>query len=79
MLKILGSELSQKISGMTVEVLGRHGLSYQTGALMLGGEESGLYGAAGSVREYLHGRATTIYGGSNEIQRNIIAKAVLGL
>jgi alkylation response protein AidB-like acyl-CoA dehydrogenase len=79
MLKILGSELSQRISGMTIDVLGRHGLSYQTGALMQGGEELGLHGAAGSVREYLHGRATTIYGGSNEIQRNIIAKAVLGL
>jgi alkylation response protein AidB-like acyl-CoA dehydrogenase len=33
----------------------------------------------GLVREYLHGRATTIYGGSNEIQRNIIAKVELGL
>ena len=28
---------------------------------------------------YLNGRAASIYGGSNEIQRNIIAKAVLGL
>ncbi len=79
MLKILGSELAQKISGMTLDVLGQHGLSYQTDALSSQGDEHGLSGAAGSVREYLHGRATTIYGGSNEIQRNIIAKAVLGL
>ena len=35
--------------------------------------------APGIVRDHLHGRAATIYGGSNEIQRNIIAKAVLGL
>jgi len=28
---------------------------------------------------YMYGRATTIFGGSNEIQKNIIAKAVLGL
>lgn len=79
LLKILGSELAQKISGMTLDVLGRHGLSYQTDALKPGGVELGLQGAAGAVREYLYGRATTIYGGSNEIQRNIIAKAFLGL
>ena len=35
--------------------------------------------APGIVRDHLHGRAVTIYGGSNEVQRNIIAKAVLGL
>jgi hypothetical protein len=29
--------------------------------------------------KYLYGRASTIYGGSNEVQKNIIAKAVLGL
>ena len=28
---------------------------------------------------YMYGRAATIYGGSNEVQRNIIAKRVLGL
>ncbi|HBX71835.1 MAG TPA: pimeloyl-CoA dehydrogenase large subunit, partial [Halieaceae bacterium] len=28
---------------------------------------------------YMYGRASTIYGGSNEVQKNIIAKAVLGL
>jgi alkylation response protein AidB-like acyl-CoA dehydrogenase len=31
------------------------------------------------MREYLFGRAATIYGGSNEIQRNIIAKMALDL
>jgi len=29
--------------------------------------------------EYMYGRAATVYGGSNEIQKNIIAKAILGL
>jgi alkylation response protein AidB-like acyl-CoA dehydrogenase len=29
--------------------------------------------------KYMYGRAATIYGGSNEVQRNVIAKAVLGL
>ena len=31
------------------------------------------------MEAFLYNRATTIYGGSNEIQRNIIAKMVLGL
>ncbi|MFL2829534.1 MAG: pimeloyl-CoA dehydrogenase large subunit, partial [Alphaproteobacteria bacterium] len=35
--------------------------------------------AATITPEYYNGRKTTIYAGSNEIQRNIISKAVLGL
>ena len=35
--------------------------------------------SAGIVGEYLYGRAATIYGGSSEIQRNILAKTVLEL
>jgi alkylation response protein AidB-like acyl-CoA dehydrogenase len=35
--------------------------------------------SAGIIGEYLYGRAATIYGGSSEIQRNILAKAVLEL
>ena len=34
--------------------------------------------AAGLLEEHFHGRAATIYGGTNEIQRNIVAKMVLG-
>jgi alkylation response protein AidB-like acyl-CoA dehydrogenase len=35
--------------------------------------------ADGLAGDYFNGRKTSIYGGSNEIQRNIIAKMVLGL
>jgi len=35
--------------------------------------------AEGAAGEMFNGRKTSIFGGSNEIQRNIIAKAVLGL
>jgi len=81
LLKIMGSELLQAISATTIDALGRTGLSYQTEALdpCWSGPLAAPRGAAGAVNEYLHGRAVTIYGGSNEIQRNIIAKAVLGL
>ena len=36
------------------------------------------FGSASRIA-YMYGRASTVYGGSNEIQKNIIAKAVLGL
>ena len=80
-LKIRGSELMQAITHLMVDVQGRRGLPYQTEALApnWNGEEVGAPSAPGMMREFLYGRAATIYGGSNEIQRNIIAKAALGL
>lgn len=80
-LKIRGSELMQAITQLMVEVQGRRGLPYQLEAMSpnWNGEEIGPPGSTGMMREYLFGRAATIYGGTNEIQRNIIAKAALGL
>ena len=48
-----------------------------TARLML--ENIGHAFADEARRSYMYGRAATIYGGSNEVQRGIIAKAVLGL
>ena len=81
LLKILGSELGQAITTATVDVLARHGLVYQTEALSAewNGEPVGAAGGSGMIRAHLHERASTIYGGTNEIQRNIIAKSMLGL
>jgi alkylation response protein AidB-like acyl-CoA dehydrogenase len=80
-LKIRGSELFQDVTQLMVEVQARRGLPYQTEALSpnWNGAEIGAAGAPGMMREYLFGRAATIYGGSNEIQRNVIAKAALEL
>jgi alkylation response protein AidB-like acyl-CoA dehydrogenase len=81
LMKIRGSELQQAIAEATLEWLGPQAAVYDA-ALVHGDEPRSLVGPAhapGLVREYLHGRAATIYGGSNEIQRNIIAKAELGL
>jgi alkylation response protein AidB-like acyl-CoA dehydrogenase len=80
-LKILGSELGQAITTTTMDVLARHGLVYQTEALAAdwNGLPAGVTGGSGMVRAHLHERASTIYGGTNEVQRNIIAKAMLGL
>jgi alkylation response protein AidB-like acyl-CoA dehydrogenase len=80
-LKLRGTELQQAIMQANVDVLARHGLVYQTDALHAGwnGEAIGPEGSAGLMYEHLYRRAATIYGGSSEIQKNIIAKGALGL
>jgi alkylation response protein AidB-like acyl-CoA dehydrogenase len=81
MLKIRGSDLLQRITELMVEALGRRGLPFDTRALDAASNapDIGPPGAAGMVYEFLHGRATTIWGGTNEIQRGIIAKERLEL
>jgi alkylation response protein AidB-like acyl-CoA dehydrogenase len=80
-LKIRGSELQQSILQSMMDALGRHGMAYQVEALAAESDIQ-LVGPAESapmIAEHLHRRAATIYGGSSEIQRNIIAKGQLGL
>ncbi|MDC0088442.1 acyl-CoA dehydrogenase family protein [Porticoccaceae bacterium] len=76
LLKIKGTEISQAIHELQLQLAGSYG-----GALQgdLSSDELG-HDYAGEARgKYMYGRAATIYGGSNEVQRNVIAKAVLGL
>ncbi|TVS17665.1 MAG: acyl-CoA dehydrogenase [Gammaproteobacteria bacterium] len=81
LLKIQGSELSQAISEVAVELIGLHGMPFQPEAYALGNNVSAVGPEDGvtTVPFYLNNRAASIYAGSNEIQRNIISKAVLGL
>ncbi len=69
--KLYGAALQQDGAELKRELMGFRGL----GAKGHGFSEQELT----SVEEWLHLKATTIYGGSNEIQANIIAKRVLGL
>jgi alkylation response protein AidB-like acyl-CoA dehydrogenase len=80
-LKLKSTDLQQKILETLVEVLSRHGLAYQKASLEAGwnGELVGPEEQAGVLYEHLYRRAATIYGGSSEVQRNIIAKGALGL
>lgn len=80
-LKIRGSEMQQAIFDAIIEVLGHGGLAFQTEAIAAEchAYRHGPESQAGLLFEHLHSRATSIYGGSNEIQRHILAKAVLGL
>jgi alkylation response protein AidB-like acyl-CoA dehydrogenase len=69
--KLYGAALQQDGAELKRELMGFQGL----GAEGEGFSDMELT----SVEEWLHTKATTIYGGSNEIQANIIAKRVLGL
>jgi acyl-CoA dehydrogenase len=81
MLKVQRTELMQAIDEAGVQTLGMHAAPYQPDAWQPGanvpilGPEALVVGMA----RYLNNRAGSIYGGSNEVQRNIMAKGVLGL
>ncbi|HEY1638247.1 MAG TPA: acyl-CoA dehydrogenase family protein [Rhizomicrobium sp.] len=77
-LKIKGTEIQQRITELTLEAIGYY--AYPN-AHAFGDNEYpvGPDYAVGQAGHYFNMRKASIYGGSNEIQRNIIAKAVLGL
>lgn len=70
--KLFGAALQQDGAELKRELMGFRGLGADTNN---GFSDSELT----ATEEWLHTKATTIYGGSNEIQANIIAKRVLGL
>lgn len=71
MLKLIGSELSKERAELKVRLLGTRGLGWKGE----GFDEQELV----FTRDWLHSKAGTIAGGSSEIQRNVIAKRILGL
>jgi alkylation response protein AidB-like acyl-CoA dehydrogenase len=90
MLKILGTELSQELTALALEAAGPRGRIYQPHVTAPGGPiadyqppadgySSGEPWQAVAPLRYFNDRAGSIYAGSNEIQRNILAKAALGL
>jgi alkylation response protein AidB-like acyl-CoA dehydrogenase len=80
-MKIRGSETLQKLDHLGVEALAWYAAPFEPEARELGHNEPTVTPDWGisAMPLYLNNRASTIYAGSNEIQRNIIAKAVLGL
>jgi alkylation response protein AidB-like acyl-CoA dehydrogenase len=73
LLKIKGSQVQQAIQQVMMDMAGLYG------AVLDHGGDSGHDFADEARRSFMYGRASTIYGGSNEVQKNITAKAVLGL
>jgi pimeloyl-CoA dehydrogenase large subunit len=79
-LKIKGSEIQQATTELLLEVVGPYALPYQDEREEGWNEPPvGPEWAAAVAPTYFNWRKISIYGGSNEIQKNIIAKAVLGL
>ena len=80
LLKIKGSEIQQRITELALEAVGHYGAPYFRGFGEGDNEHPiGPDYAHRAAPTYFNTRKTTIYGGSNEIQRNIISQMVLGL
>ncbi|QLC24763.1 pimeloyl-CoA dehydrogenase large subunit [Parasphingopyxis algicola] len=80
-LKIKGTEIQQRLTELTLEAVGHYGTPYYRAVADAGSNEYpiGPDYAQHSAATYFNMRKTSIYGGSNEIQRNIITKMILGL
>jgi alkylation response protein AidB-like acyl-CoA dehydrogenase len=73
MLKIKGTNIQQRLAELRLDVAGYDGYAWQ------GDLSSGERTLLQSATEYNFSRASTIYGGSSEVQYNVMAKALLGL
>ena len=71
-LKLKGTEIQQRIQKLTVEAGGIFSAAW-------GGKPAGPAFARGGMSGYLSSRAYTIYGGASEVQKDVIAKNVLGI
>lgn len=80
-LKVKGTEIQQRLTELTLEAVGSYGAPYFRGFPDDGSNEFpiGPDYAHHAAPNYFNFRKTSIYGGSNEIQRNIITKMILGL
>ena len=81
MLKIKGTVIRQEINDLTRRAVGPYAMPFVSEALDGGynGEDIGPDYAPAAAPQYFNNRKLSIFGGSNEIQRTIIAKSILGL
>jgi alkylation response protein AidB-like acyl-CoA dehydrogenase len=81
LLKIKGTEIQQALTELMMQAVGPYALPYRPEAMAVdyGGPEVGPRYAAPLAATYLNMRKASIYGGSNEIQKNIITQMILGL
>lgn len=88
MVKVLFTELSQRITELALEAAAVHAHPFQPHAASPGGPVpsyrppcdgfiAGERWQAIATLKYLNDRAATVYGGTNEIQRNILARLLL--
>ena len=81
LLKIRGSEIQQRYTELMMLAAGPYAVPFIPQAMEAGWQgdfPGGALGLAPLAGTYFNMRKTTIYGGSNEVQRNIVAQTVLG-
>jgi len=80
LLKIRGSEIQQRYSELMMLAAGPFSLPLIHEAMQAGwqGDAVGALHCAPLASTYFNMRKTSIYGGSNEVQRNIVSQTVLG-
>ena len=81
LLKIRGSEIQQRYGELMMQAAGPYSLPYIEEAMEAGWQgdfPGGSVANAPLAGTYFNLRKTTIYGGSNEVQRNIVSQVVLG-
>lgn len=81
MLKIRGTQIRQEISALNRRAMGPYARPFVPEALHDGYDAPpiGPDGANSAAAQYFNNRKLSIFGGSNEIQKNIISKMILGL
>jgi len=80
--KLIASGLTQKVDALAMDLYGYDGLQLPFERPLYGNEAPEPVGPRDSqtaAAKYLNARAWTIFGGTDEVQKNIIAKTVLGL
>ncbi|MEN9886369.1 MAG: hypothetical protein RL758_947 [Pseudomonadota bacterium] len=79
LLKIRGSEITQRVAELLMLAVGPMALPFVLDAMEAGWQgDQYIAQCAPLAGSYFNNRKTTIYGGSNEVQRNIVAQTVLG-
>jgi alkylation response protein AidB-like acyl-CoA dehydrogenase len=76
-LKLRGTELQQDAAELLMDALGPAGLPYRESREVPDGFAALQEGAVDAMPTYFNWRKASIYAGSNEVQRQIIAKAIL--
>ena len=79
MAKNLATDLQQDITEIALDIIGYYGTPKQENTIGSNAIPLGSKKYLTQASRYQNSRAASIYGGSREVQKNIIAKAVLGL
>jgi alkylation response protein AidB-like acyl-CoA dehydrogenase len=81
MLKIRGTQIRQEITSLTRRAMGIYAHPYSAGIMRADyeGQPIGPGGFDTAAAQYFNNRKLSIFGGSNETQKNIISKMILGL